>query len=529
MLKVFLGFLVSVVGLLLSSAYVSPTYAASASVLMTHIQAGAVGAATQEFIVLYNNSPDDVDISDWCLTNKNNAVITCFNSPAGQKMYIPPYAHAVAASSSLSMILPIGTVTSTYTPFSQSSGSLIGSGDTVSLLDNMGYVVDRHAWTTSLSAGMQFERHGIGSPVIYQDTDMSADWSVTLPGILAVDETYIDTTIVDACPNIEGVQPSVPIGKERDIMGECVDSSIPPLMLTEILPNPAGGDEGHEFIELYNPNDVAIDLVDYRLLIGPNDENMYSFPSESSMQPGSYMSFSNSAIPFTLLNSSSHVVLTFWTGIIVSEAPRYIDPKDDQSWAVIDDVWQYVSHSTPGVVNVIMSDDPVEVLVPSLMIQPCAANQYRSPDTNRCRLLSTSSSTVTPCKDGQYRSEETNRCRNIASEAATITPCQADQERNLGTNRCRNSVAATDPAACKEGQERNPDTNRCRTITKMPDAGYGVLGAETKNNGNWYVLAAVGGVTLLALGYAIWEWHDELAKFFRKLASRVGQFARMRK
>jgi len=142
MLKVFLGFVVSVV-VLLASAYVPSVghraYATSATVLITEIQAGATGAATKEFIVIYNNSPDEVDISGWCLTNKSNVTIVCFAAPsAGQALYLPGYKHAVAASTALSSTLLPGTVTSAYIPTSQSSGSITGSSDTISLIDHTG-------------------------------------------------------------------------------------------------------------------------------------------------------------------------------------------------------------------------------------------------------------------------------------------------------------------------------------------------------------------------------------------------------
>jgi hypothetical protein len=63
----------------------------------------------------------------------------------------------------------------------------------------------------------------------------------------------------------------------------------------------------------------------------------------------------------------------------------------------------------------------------------------------------------------------------------------------------------------------------------MPSADYGVLGAETKSGGNWYVWATVGGVVLLALGYAVWEWHVEMKTFFHNQYVRILRFARLRK
>jgi hypothetical protein len=530
MLKVFLGFLVSVV-VLLSSAYVGPpTYATSASIVISHIQAGGIGTATQEFIAIYNNSSEEVDITGWCLTNKSNLVIVCFVAPvAGQAMYLPAHAYANAMSSALAISQPIGTVTMTYVPVNQSSGSITGGSDTVSLLDHTGAVVDRQSWTTSLAGGMQFERRGAGMPVLYQDTDLATDWAVTTIGVIPHDQTTLDTTIVDVCPNIDGIQPVMPSGKELSPTGECVARSFMQLTISEVLPNATGSDGGNEFIELFNPNDVSISLADYKLYVGLNDEDEYNFPAGSAIPAGGHLSFSNSDIPFTLLNSSSRVVIALQDGTVVYEAPAYTDPKDGQSWADINDEWLYTNNPTPGLANIVSSDKPVIEDLTITTLQPCADNQYRSLETNRCRLLASPVGTVTPCKDGQYRSEETNRCRNIASEVKKIVPCSADEERSPDTNRCRKIVAATTPASCKEGQERNPDTNRCRTITKMPSADYGVLGAETKNGGNWYALAAVGGVLVLALGYGVWEWHDEIGRFFRKAYRNVTRFVRVRK
>jgi hypothetical protein len=533
MLKVFLGFMVSVV-VLLSSAYAFWTAprasATSVSVLITHIQAGGIGAPTQEFIVLYNNSADEVNVTGWCLTNKSGATIACLNPPMiGQTIYLPAYQHAIVVSQSLTSSAV--TATTLYVPLSQSNGSITGSSDTISLVDSMNHVVDSQVWTSSISAGMQFERHGAGAPVVYADTDTAMDWSITVPSSLAIDETEINTTIADICPNIEGIQAVLPPGKEIAISGDCIARAVVVLTLSEILPNATGADDGNEFIELFNPNSKAISLSEYELYIGPHYENTYYFPADVTIEPGGYVSFTNAEIPFTLLNSSSQVRLTLRDGSIIGEVPAYTDPKDGQSWANIDDEWQYTNQPTPGSRNLAMDDSIiVPAVTPELIPQPCAVNQYRSTDTGRCRLTNNLVvASVIPCKDGYYRSEETNRCRVATSNVKKITPCGVGEERNLETNRCRKIAVAVTPVACKDGQERNPDTNRCRTITNMPNADYGVLGAETKGDGRWYVWATVGGVVLVALGYAVWEWHDELGKFFRKQYIYILRFARLRK
>jgi len=522
MLKAILGYMVSVV-VLLSSAYVTPTYAASASVVMTQIQAGGTGAATQEFIVLFNTTSTKIDISNWCLTNKNAITFACFAVDTGQARFLPAYGHAVVASVSFAALFPETHFSLVYTPVSQSSGSITGGSDVVSLVDSGG-VVDTHAWTTSIAGGMQFERRKVGGdPVVFVDTDMPTDWSVTVPAAIPPDETETHINVVDVCSNIEGAQATVPESMERNDAGECHEELVMPLVITELLPNATGADAGNEFIELYNPNETPVQLSGYKLHVGPSLGDIYDFPVGISIAPHSYRSITNANVSFTLLNSSSKVALKTRDGRTVSETVPYADPKEGASWALIDAVWQYTYDPTPGWANIFEANSIDDVPV----LQSCAANQYRSLETNRCRLIATSN--VTPCKDGQYRSEETNRCRNIAADAKTVTPCDANEVRNEETNRCRKIMVAASPAPCKEGQARNPDTNRCRTVTKMPTVGYKAVGGTIENTGSWYVWAAIGALLILAIGYAIWEWHHEIGKFIANMRRRLLRFARPRK
>jgi hypothetical protein len=196
------------------------------------------------------------------------------------------------------------------------------------------------------------------------------------------------------------------------------------------------------------------------------------------------------------------------------------------AWANIAGIWQYTNQPTPGADNLssIFAEDDVEEVV--IGLQPCAQNQYRNPETNRCRLLVTAGSTLTPCKDGQYRSEVTNRCRSISADVSTLVACHDNQERNPETNRCRSITGnSSELTACKEGQERNSETNRCRNVAgSIPNVGFAVQPIADTGSAviGWW---AVGGVSLLAFGYAAWEWREELVQAIR----RAGTFFHSRK
>jgi len=465
------------------------------SVVISHIQAGIVGGATQEFIALHNNSSGEVDMTDWCLKNKTNTAFGCFTPTDIRQVFIlPEHASALIVSRTFAQTLSEQVhPTFIYDSTNQSSGSLVGSNDTLVLMDAVGEEIDRHNWTVTASSGMILRREiATESPMTYKDSDVVSDWYVGPVEVLPsnqVEVRYID--IPDVCENISNIQPSVPQGMMVDDDGKCISippPEIPDIIITEVLPNPFGADEGGEFVEIYNTGTHAVDVSGFMIWVGNTSTKGIKLPLMDPLKPGEYRALFNDTISFTLVNTSGKVQLTDATGILIDETFHYNSPKEGWSWIrIADQTWDHTNHPTPGEANVLDKSE-----LDSLMtLKECAANQYRHPETNRCRLSAVVSQPAA-CKEGQYRSPETNRCRNSVV-AATQTPCKA-------------------------GQERNEETNRCRNIKQMSKADYGVLGATSEDSPNqWYVIAAVGTVLVILLGYAAWEWRKEIGNFLRMM------------
>jgi hypothetical protein len=233
---------------------------------------------------------------------------------------------------------------------------------------------------------------------------------------------------------------------------------------------------------------------------------------------GGYAVFTDDDMPFTLVNTTSQVRIVSSDEQLIDESPLYTNPYDGNSWELYNGVWQYSDQPTVGLDN--LPSLPPEVVEDAATgLAPCAANQYRNPDTNRCRLIVTIGSTLTPCKDGQYRSEVTNRCRSLGADIASLVPCAEGQDRIPLTNRCRSATqAAATLTPCKADQERNTDTNRCRTVAKISPADYAPQ-PVAKSDDSSAGLIALALVIAAALGYAIWEWRVELTKLFYKLGA----------
>jgi hypothetical protein len=303
------------------------------------------------------------------------------------------------------------------------------------------------------------------------------------------------------------------------------------LQMSEIVPNARNcaptetALDCSDYVKLYNPTNADIDLSQFRLRNGYKGQTPTT--SNTTQLSGFLESGHYAVIPMDITSSASWVWLEDTYGLKQYDGTvtGYPDAasKDGQAWAYDtgDGSWKWTSQPTPADSPSVFPVSPDPEPQPSTSLTPCKDGQYRSEETNRCRTIVTASSSLAPCGKNQYRSEETNRCRNIVTASTSLTPCSEDETRNPDTNRCR-KVAATSTSLvpCKDGQERSPDTNRCRNVVvaSVPEAAFAV--EPIKQTGTAFVgWWALGGVGLLALGYAGWEWRQEVTTGIRKIGT----------
>lgn len=534
--------------------------ATSQSVVISGVQLGAATSATHEFISLYNNGDEDVDITNWCVYYASASSLAqgsrlgCFAVENNTlHVFMPAKMQAFLVSSQLKALSPLLGSDLVF------SATLSGTAGHIRVIDAEGQEQDKLGWgitaaspeataaPTAPNGQVLMRKLVIDSVDLLQDTDNNADDFVLatplqtyaygalyevqdvcaniagiqteLPDTFAFDdEGQCVPPPVDQCTNIDGMQAALPEGYVLSEFGECVDVdvchnvpgvqlvvpqyyvvsefrycalSLPVMTITELLANPEGDDEGNEYIEVFNPNNEEVVMDMYRLIIGNDDPKTYAFPEGTVIPAGAYMRFSDDDISFTLVNSTSTVKLVDNDGLVIASS-EYADPPVGSAWALIGDVWQYTNVPTPGLANVANQVD-TEFEEEVIGLKPCAPNQYRSPETNRCRLLVAAGSSLTPCRDDQYRSEETNRCRSIAATTSALAPCGSNQERNPDTNRCRNVVTS---------------------VPTVPFAVEPIADTAQATFGWW----ALGGVGIIALAYGTWEWRSEIAKASRRLA-----------
>lgn len=283
------------------------------------------------------------------------------------------------------------------------------------------------------------------------------------------------------------------------------------ISINEILPNPAGDDNGQEFIELHNETSSSVDLTGCILKVGTAQQVL-----SGVIAANTYRAFYGLTLP----NSAGGEVqfVTNTTSIRVTYPANL---GDNEAYGFVDGAWQAGLWPSPNTANLATAATGAEPDSEAASPEPCAPGKYRNPDTKRCRNIEAESS-LTPCGPGQVRNPDTNRCRNAVTATSGLTACKPGETRNPDTNRCRkNSASGSTLAACKEGQARNPETNRCRNVASAKSINSMAQSAKAGSKPvSYYVL---GIVAALAVGYGAWEYRNSIGNFFR------GQFAKLRK
>ena len=316
-------------------------------------------------------------------------------------------------------------------------------------------------------------------------------------------------------PNCKSPEPNPGSSKE---LNKCEG-----LKLNEIASN-----VDEQFIEIINSGEKTVITTGCKLTVG--DSGVRENIGDIELNPGEFLTIKIKNTNLKLPKTKGKVYLLDEVGSKIDSA-EYEKLAKSSSWSLIDDEWMQTFMITENSENIFKEyldcqsgyernalGKCVKISVPPVE-SPCPVGQYRHPEARRCRK-NEAEKTITPCKDGYYRSEETGRCRSIASAAAkTLKPCPEGQFRNSSTGRCK-KIASTDDIAkeCPEGFERNPQTKRCRKIKSASMPTVSSAAAEVKQvAGATWGLWVFGGVSLLAVGYGVWQWRWEISQFVRKI------------
>lgn len=263
-----------------------------------------------------------------------------------------------------------------------------------------------------------------------------------------------------------------------------------------------------QYIELRNSSSREMELEGCQLQTNRSMTKSYIF-GEEVLQPGAFRTVYIKDTELTLTKTTSGIVYVLSSdGFTEADTQAYTNLTVDTSWSRDETYgWVQTYALTPDAENIFQK------------YLPCDEGYERNIDTGRCNKVAIEAM-LANCGDGKYRSEETGRCRSIPV-ASILAACKLGQYRSEETNRCRNIVTASIQKPCKDNQYRSEETNRCRNLptTTIPDTSFAVQ--PVKDTGTAFVgWWALGGVSLLAVGYGAWEWRDEIRQLISRITSK---------
>ena len=461
----------------------------------------------KKYVEIYNSTSHDVDLAGWKVE---------YYAGSGAKPVGKIFKDEVILANGF-LVLSNDKMLAGAIKFDNNLGLAQNDGSVV-LLRSDGSVADTVGWGNNSKSA--------GSPI--------------KGGVKIVWRCFVGENIIDSKNNfLSGKnlnnQEVVPYSRPSCKKLESNPDSKPPRELNKcegLKLNEIASNVDEQFIEIINSGEKTVITTGCKLTVG--DSGVRENIGDIELNPGEFLTIKIKNTKLKLPKTKGKVYLLDEAGSKIDSA-EYEKLAKSSSWSLIDDEWMQTFMITENSENIFKEyldcqngyernalGRCVKIVTPPAE-SPCPAGQYRHPETRRCRKIE-AAKTITPCKDGYYRSEETGRCRSIASAAAkTLKPCPEGQFRNSATGRCK-KIASTDDIAkeCPEGFERNPQTKRCRKIKSASMPTVGSAAAEVKQvagaTWGWWVF---GGVSLLAVGYGVWQWRWEISQFVRKMRERI--------
>ncbi len=276
--------------------------------------------ANDEYVEIFNPNPTALDLSGYTLIAGTTTKYR-YTFPAG----------SIIAAESFVTISSVNT-----------SISLSNSGSTVELLDDRALVVARISYGKAIP-GEAWARTS------------NDDWVWTSSPTLAA--TNIITSKPISVATKKTTKKATTKKSSKSVSRKKTNFSVAlPIQINEVFPDPKTPqtDAKDEFIELYNPHPMAINITDYTLKMGATRQYSYTFPEGSVIAPFGYVVIDSANTNISLTNDGGTVTLinNFDKEI---DSVTYTKAPSGQSYARNDiGTWQWTSTVTRSSQNSIV-------------------------------------------------------------------------------------------------------------------------------------------------------------------------------
>jgi Lamin Tail Domain len=356
------GLLVRVVPLV-ESAALSP------QLIITQVK---ITSSNGQFITIYNNSANTLDLSTVLLQYYNNYDL--LKATSGKLISlsgkVPAHSYFVVNDGPLQACYQM-VVDSVSLGLSSTAGMVqISHFSSTSSPQSLGILDDYVGWSKTAAVGAQTLPTSTSTYLQRQPLDSQNVPIVSAPGggsWISAQQPDGSTLCSFSSANVAtGVQllssnsspPSVVLSSSAS-SGDgmpAADAGLIAPQLSEVLPNPASpqSDATDEFIELYNPNNAAFDLSGFMLRTGISTFHNFIFPAgQFILQPHEFRAFYAPQTGITLTNDNGQAALLDPSSNVLAISDIYDTAKDGYAWVYAQGLWQWTTTATPNAANVI--------------------------------------------------------------------------------------------------------------------------------------------------------------------------------
>lgn len=124
------------------------------------------------------------------------------------------------------------------------------------------------------------------------------------------------------------------------------------VIINEILPAPEGADDQNEYIEIYNSQNIQVDISGWKLQDTQGTQHAYVFPKDTNMPANGYLTLKRPQTNITLNNDADGVNLITPDGK-VSNNVEYNNAPQNQSYNYTISGWKWSATLTPGFLNAV--------------------------------------------------------------------------------------------------------------------------------------------------------------------------------
>ncbi|PLS80586.1 hypothetical protein CYG49_04945, partial [Candidatus Saccharibacteria bacterium] len=364
----------------------------------------------KDSIVLYNQTAQDVSLTGWAIeyaranTNDHESLDPAYCGAANWQTYAT-VATDVRVTEIGGVLPAFNQARITGLDLDNSSGGSIRV--ITKFVDGVSTQADLVGWGSDVSRAPCFEAAQAAIP----ETDFSLVRQKLVHQYSDTNNNATDFTITHSSTVVDDSDGSCDEDCEEpeEPASEPVEQQLP-LIINEVLPDPKSPqtDDQHEFIEIYNPNDSAVNMHQYLLQTGANLQYMHEIEN-LTIQAKGYVTLFSASTGLVLGNNAGGVRLTAADGSISSEM-SYTTTNEGASWSLIDGDWVMTAMPTPNAANSRPVANELQTATEEVSVALCATGKERNNTTGRCKTINTTTASV-PCEAGQERNPATQRCR----------------------------------------------------------------------------------------------------------------------